>query len=75
MAESGIATVRMPRLGVRVQPPQALSLLDALQEDPPTASPIWQADPASDGIALEIFLVKRLSPRGAERYSDTAMTC
>jgi hypothetical protein len=34
MAESGITTVRIPRLGVGVQPPKPLLFLDALEESP-----------------------------------------
>jgi hypothetical protein len=51
-----------------------LSFLDALEEDPPIASTIWRADPASEGIALETRLVRRPLSEGPKRYTDTAVT-
>jgi hypothetical protein len=64
----------MPCLGVGVQPLNPLPFLDALEESPPTVSTFWQADPASEGIALETCLVKRPLFEGLKRYSGTAVT-
>ena len=75
MAESGIGTLRIPLPGVGVQPPNPLPFLNALEESPPTASTFQQTDPASEGMALETCLVRWPPPGGAERYSDTAVTC
>ena len=75
MAESDIGTLRIPRPGVGVQPPNPLLFLDALEESPPTASTFQRTDPASKGMALEMCLVRRPPSGGAERYSDAAVTC
>ncbi len=75
MAESGIGTLRIPRPGVGVQPPNPLPFLDALEESPPTASTFQRTDPASKGMALETCLVRRRPSGAAGRYSDTAVTC
>ena len=75
MAESDIRTVRIPRAGVGVQPPNPLPFLDALEESPPSASTFQRTDPASKGMALQKRLVRRPPSGDAERYSDTAVTC
>ena len=75
MAESGIPTVGMPRLGGGVQPPDSLPFLDALLKEPSAAWTFQRADPASEGMALETCLVRRPPSGDAERYSDPAVTC
>ena len=61
-AQSGIPSVRMPCLGVGVQPLRSLLFLDALEENPPIASTVWRADPSSKGIAPETCLVRQPLP-------------
>lgn len=75
MAESVIRTVRMPRLGIGVQPPNPFPFLDALEQSPPTTSTFQRTDPAPEERALEMCLVRRSLSGGAERYSGVAMTC
>ena len=74
LAESGIGTVSIPCPGVGVQLPQPLPFLNALEEDPPIASTVWSANPASEGIVPETYLVKRPGPEDPDRYSDTIAT-
>jgi hypothetical protein len=69
MAESGIPTVRMPRMGAGAQPPKPLLFLGALEE-----SLSGHLDPP-DERALETRLVTLPPPTGAERYSAPVVTC
>jgi hypothetical protein len=53
---------------------QPLPLLDALEENPPTTSTLWRADPASDGITPQTCLVRWPRPEGPEPHSGTVAT-
>jgi len=55
--------------------PSSMRFLDALEEDPLIASPVWRADPASEGMSPETCLVRRPLSEGPKRYSDTAASC
>ena len=75
MAESGIPTVRMPRLGAGAQPPNPFSSSVRLKRAPLITSALQRADPASDGRTLETCLVTPPPSGGTERYPDPAVTC
>jgi hypothetical protein len=75
MAESGIPTVGMPASGGGVQPPDSLPFLDALWKEPQAARTFQRADPASEGMTLEMCLVRQPPSGGAERYCDPTVTC
>ena len=75
MAESGIPTVRMPRLGAGAQPPNRFSSSMRLKSVPLTTSTLQWMDPASDGRTLETCLVTLPQSGGTERYSDPVVTC
>ncbi len=49
--------------------------LDALEENPSITSTVWRADPASEGIVPERWLVRRSLPEDPKGYSKTATTC
>ena len=60
--------------GPGVQALQPFLLLGALEQNPPIASTVWRADPASEGIAPGTCLVRRPLPEGLKRYSDAIAT-
>jgi hypothetical protein len=66
---------RNARPGGGVQPPDSLPFLDALWKEPQAARTSQRADPASEGMTLEMRLVRQPPSGGAERYCDPTMTC
>jgi hypothetical protein len=66
---------RNARLGGGVQPPDSLPFLDALWKEPQAARTFQRADPASEGMTLEMCLVRQPPSGGAERYCDPTVTC
>jgi hypothetical protein len=75
MAESGIPTVRIPRLDDGAQPPNPFSSSMRLKRAPLTTSTLQRTHPASDGRTLETCLVTLPPSEGTERYPDPAATC
>jgi hypothetical protein len=75
LADSGIPTVRIPRLGAGPEPPKPFSSSMRLKRVPPAASTLQRVDSASDGKTLETCLVTLPQSGGAERYSAPTITC
>jgi hypothetical protein len=68
MAESGIGTLRIPRLGVGVQPPNPLPFLDALEESPPAPRPS-----SARILHLKGWLCRRVWSDGRRREARNAI--